>query len=279
MAINSLNKELLVIYQMIFNMKNYLAIFLISITLAFFPSVSQAVSPTPSPKPTSESVTEKLSDQINNLKEKIASKVATLKLVEKRGTIGVIKEISNSQITIIDLQNDSRVIDVDEITKFTSGSSKDFGMSDLKKEMHISAIGLYNKDSEKLLARFIDVVSPPLVIAGVVAEKDKDNFTLTVALEEGKSYVVDIENITKTLSVIDTDSEKSGFTQIEVGNRVYIVGYLDKKEKNRMVASRILVFASLPKNPKIVIAPAAVDGKSSTVPSTGSGKKLTPITR
>lgn len=279
MAIKNLNKELLAIFQTIFNMKNYLAIFLISITLAFFPSVSQAVSPTPSPKPTSESVAEKLSDQINNLKEKIASKVATLKLVEKRGTIGIIKEISNSQITIIDLQNNPRIIDIDEITKFTSGSSKDFGISDLKKGMYVSAIGLYNKDSEKLLARFIDVVSPPLTIAGVVAQKDKDNFTLTVALEEGKSYVVDIENITKTLSFTNTDSEKSGFTQIEIGNRVYIIGYPDKKEKNRMVASRILVFPSLPKNPKIVIAPAAVDGKNGTTPSTGSGKKLTPITR
>ncbi|MBI5044526.1 MAG: hypothetical protein HZC02_01240 [Candidatus Levybacteria bacterium] len=260
-------------------MKNYIAIILISIALSLYPQVSQAVTPTPSPKPTSESVTEKLSNQINDLKEKIASKVATLKLVEKRGTMGNIKEVNNSQITLLDLQNQTRIIDLDEITKFSSGTSSDFGLSDLKTGMKISAIGLYNKDSQKLLARFIEVVSTPIVISGAVSEKDKEDFTLKVALEDGGNYIIDVENVTKTFSYIDTDSEKSGFSEIEEGNRVYIVGFADKKEKNRIVASRILIFSSLPKNPKIVIAPDAVDGKNTVVTSSGSGKKLTPITR
>lgn len=243
-----------------------------------FTSPVYAVSPTSSAKPTSESVTEKFSDQINNLKEKIASRVAQLKLVEKRGIIGTVKEVNGTQFTLTDLSANSRVVDVDEITKFSSSASNEsFGLSDLKPGSKISVIGLYNKDSERLLARFIDSITLPLFLSGAISNIDKPNFTITVAMEEGKSYLVDIENVTKTMSYTDTAPERSGFSKLETGNRIKVIGYPDKKEKNRMVATRILVFPSLPKNPKVVIAPNAV--KDESVTSTGSGKKLTPLTQ
>ncbi len=252
-------------------------IFLSLFILFYSGTAFAAVTPTPSPNPTSESVTEKLSSQINDLKDKIASRVAQLKLVEKKGFVGTIKEVSSNQLTVTDLAGNERVIDVDEITKFTSSGNDSFGISDLKSGMKVSVIGLYNKDSERLLARFINTYTLPLYLSGTISEVDKTNYTVTLSMEDGKSYLVDIESVTKTNTFNKDDtSEKSGFSKIEAGTRAFIIGYADKKEANRMVATRILLFPALPKNPKVVVVPNAVN-PTNAVTSSGSGKKLTPI--
>src|SRR3990167_7971143 len=109
--------------------KYFLTIFALSL---LFCNQALAVTPTPSPKPTSESVTQKLTTEITDLKEKIASRVAQLKLVEKRGMVGSIKEISGTLITLEDANGKNRLVDVDEITKFSSPSAKEsYGLSDL----------------------------------------------------------------------------------------------------------------------------------------------------
>lgn len=250
---------------------------LLVFSFIFVPHVL-AVTPTPSPKPTSESVTEKLSTQINDLKEKIASRVAQLKLVEKKGILGIVKEAGSTQLTLTDLAGTERIVDVDEITKFSSPSAKDsFGISDLKPGMKISVIGLYNKDSQRLLARFINSYTIPLFLSGTISDVNREDYTVTLTMEEGKSYLVDIESVTKTTIFNDPDSPvRSGFSKIEAGARTIIIGYPDKKEANRMVATRILLFPNLPKNPRIVIAPNAVNPTDQTT-SSGSGKKLTPV--
>ena len=72
--------------------------------------------------------------QINQLKDRIASRVAELKLVQRRGIVGTANEISDTQITLTDVQNNTRFVDVDELTKFASPSAKgSFGISDIGK--------------------------------------------------------------------------------------------------------------------------------------------------
>lgn len=251
---------------------------IIGLLFSFSSATAIAQTLTPSSSPASQEITEKLSDQINTLKEKIASRVAQLKLVEKRGFVGKVKDVSGNQIILIDINNSQRNIDVDEITKFSSSSSKDsFGLSDVKSGNVISVVGLYNKDSQRLLARFIITYATPMYTSGSITNLDKTNFTLTLAMEEGKSYLVDVENVTKITSYSNDTSEKLGFSKITQGTRAVIIGYADKKEKDRMVATRILLFPDLPKNPAIVITPNAIDTSGGTITSSGSGKKLTPI--
>src|SRR5579859_2417101 len=73
-------------------------------------------------------------EQINNLKERIASRVAQLNLVEKKGIIGTVSDVSETQLTITDMKGDNRIVDVDELTKFSSPSAKStFGISDITK--------------------------------------------------------------------------------------------------------------------------------------------------
>jgi hypothetical protein len=213
-----------------------------------------AITPTATPAPTI-SKQEKLLDEINNLREKVASKVAELNLVEKRGIFIVAEDVSGNKITGNDLQDNTRIVDVDELTKFSSTSQKaSFGISDITKGTWLSVLGLYNKQSKRILARFVDTVTLPLFISGEITDIDKVNYTITVFSENKISTLIDIENITKTSSYTkDNGLIRLGFSKLNVGDRAYVVGYADAKEKNRMSASRIFVFPELVKNPKITI--------------------------
>jgi len=250
-------------------------VILLVIFLSVLVSPVYAVTPTPTggSLPT-QKVTEKLSEQINALKERIASRVAQLNLVEKRGIIGMVKDASGTKITLSDLSGNTRFVDVDEITKFSSLSSKNanFGISDLTQGAVVRVLGNYNKQSKRILARFVDEMVVPTVIDGVVSDISKADFTLTVATETNKGIIVDIENTTKTSSYTDATSvTKTGFSKITVGQRVHVVGFPNKKESNRITASRILLFPELKVNPKINIS--TIQDESTVTPAT---KKSTP---
>lgn len=226
-------------------------ILIVAFTL-FYPSYALAQSPPKSLIPTDKGL-EKINEKVDELKDKIASRVAELNLVEKRGMIGVVQSVSDTKITITDLNKKNRIIDVDEFTKFSSGDEDDFGISDIKKGMKISVLGLYNKESARLLARFVNEVNIPLFLHGVISEKDDENFTVNLLTEDGTNYTVDIEKITKTSFYSDGKLEALGFSKIETLQNALIIGFPDPKEKDRITATRIVTFPNLPKNPKIPI--------------------------
>lgn len=221
------------------------------------PVLAQTPTPTISPATTitDNKKNDSLTEKINNLKDKIASRVAELNLVEKRGIIGTVTQSSDTQIAIKDMTGLTRSIDVDEITKFASPGKSNFGISDIEKNTVIGAVGIYNKESKRILARFVDVISLPQIINGAVTDTNEDKFTITIISEDKKSYIVDIEKITKTNSYSkESGIEKSGFTEIIIGERVIVTGYKDKNEQDRLTATRILLFPEYPKNPKIDVS-------------------------
>lgn len=240
------------------------------------PTVSKHTTLTPSPS--AAATDNKLETKLNDLKEKIASRVAELNLVEKRGIIAVVSGVSGNQVTVTDISGKTRFVDVDEITKFSSPNNKNFGLSDLTKGVKISVLGLYNKESQRLLARFIATTVDPSVIAGSISDIDKENYTLTVITENNKKQKIDIETATKT-SVYSKDNglSRSGFSKLSIGDRLQVICYPDKKDPTLLVADRIISFPDLPKDPKIVISQPEPSITDDIKPATGSGKKLTPI--
>lgn len=224
-----------------------------SLQLSTVPTEAQTPTPsltkTPTPAPTKTAA----ESQINSLKDRIASRVAQLKLVERRGIIGKVTKVSQTQITINDLKDETRFIDVDELTKFASPSaSESFGISDIKEGSTLGVLGLYNKQSRRLLSRFIDVMSLPTTLHGAVSSVDDEEFVVEVTTENGTATLVDIENITKTTSYdLEADGTKSGFSKIKEDMRIMIVGFPSKTDKTRLIASRVLLFPDIPKNPKI----------------------------
>lgn len=256
-------------------MKKISFIFTLFTILFFsFSTAASAASSTPTPKSSNPAM-----DQINALKERVASKVAELKLVDRRGIIGKVTETSSTQLTLTDVSGNTRFVDVDELTKFSSDSAKEsFGISDIGKGKTLGVLGLYNKQSRRIMARFIDAsLSLPTTVRGAVAEVDKEDFTFTVKTDEGKNYLFDVENITKTQSFTKTEGlVKSGFSKITTGAHIIVVGFLNTKDASRYIASRVLLFPEIPPDPAI---PLSVSPQETIAPSTGSGKKLTPITR
>jgi hypothetical protein len=248
-------------------MKKYLITFM-SLTFTFLLFSNSAFAQTPTTSAINQEIQQKLLKQI-------ASKAAQLKLTEKRGMIGIVDEVKDTSLTLTDLSGNTRFVDVDELTKFFSATNKSIGISDIEKGDTIGVLGLYNKDSRRLLAREINILKTPKVVVGAVSEIDKKNFQLVVGTEK-ESIKVDVANITKTYAYEKEDLETSGFSKIATDETIIVIGYPDSTDEKMIVASRIIIFPSIPKNPRIISAPK-IETDESVVPSTGSGKKLTPI--
>lgn len=214
--------------------------------------------------------------QINGLKERIASRVAQLKLVEKRGIIGKVSDISQTQLILSNDDNTNRIVDVDELTQFSSPSAKTgFGISDIKKDSVVGVTGLYNKDSKRILARFVDVLSLPKVFSGAILKIDKENFSLNITTENQEDFSVDVSSITKTYSYTKADGLlRSGFSKLRTGERVFIVGFFDVNNNKNIIASRVIRLPLLSVNPAITLHNPQNFGVTT---STGSGVKLVPI--
>ena len=242
-------------------------IFIISLSILFLTICSPVLAADP------------INQQIDELKNKVASKVAELNLVEKRGIIGTVVEVRGNAITLNDSENNTRYVDVDELTKFTSDAKDTYGLSDIKKGDGLGVIGLYNKDSRRLLARFVDAISVPQIIVGAVSKIDKDTFTVTVVTADGKKFDVDVEDITKSFYLQNGTLVKSGFSKIKLKENVAVYGFSENGNASKISASTLVHFPNIPPNPNITIPENVPNPTSTIVPSTGSGKKVTPISQ
>ncbi|HSW97520.1 MAG TPA: DUF5666 domain-containing protein [Candidatus Saccharimonadales bacterium] len=241
---------------------------LIIILVLFFIVVNKTFAAAPTP--TSSAA---MNSQINQLKDKIASQVSKLNLVEKRGIIGTIQSVSNNQITLTDAKGNTRYVDVDEITKFSSGSSASFGLSDLKKGMMVRAFGIYNKESQRILARYIDTETIPTRYAGEIVAIDGKNFQITIATIDQKSVKVEIDT-TSTVDSYTTGGQitKYGFSKLKTGDRVYVTGYPDKKDATLLIADRMIVYLDAPKLQNIQIVTPTIE--PTIAPTSAGGKNL-----
>lgn len=217
---------------------------------------------------------EETKTKIDELKARVASRVAQLNLVERKAVLGTTSEVENTQITMKDLAGNTRFVDIDELTKIFNTSDKTIGISDIEKGNVISVLGLHNKQSKRILAREIKLTTVPKFGTGVVIAMDEEEYTVDVA-DGNKKVVLDIEKITKNFSYENGKLGSSGFSKINVGDNVVYVGYPNKDKK--ISASKLLLLPEIPPNPSVEIPKDALAKDAEVIPSTGSGKKLTPI--
>jgi len=215
---------------------------------------TNALTATPTPEATS-STTDTIDQQINDLKTRIASRVAQLKLVEKRGIIAKVTDLSDTQITVSDLEQNNKFIDVDELTRFSSpDTNESFGISDIAKNTYIGVLGLYNKESRRILARFVNVIYLPQIIHGAVNSIDTKNFIVAVTTDDGKKVNLDIETTTKTFSYFKSEGMiRTGFSKINENDRI-IALVKPNPEKNRTSALKITLLPEIPKDPNTIDA-------------------------
>lgn len=261
------SKEPLHTQVKVFNMKKLIEIFIFSF-LIFIILVSNTSAASVSPTPVDTQT------QIDELQTKIASRVAQLNLVEKRGIVGTVTDSSDTQITLNDLSGNTRFIDVDELTKFSSDNSKTYGISDVTKGTYLGILGLYNKDSRRILAREISVMQPfPKIIYGIISNIDTKNFELTITKQNEQKIVVEIEDITKSYLYSNGTTLKSGFSKMEVGQTIIAIGTADKQDSSKILGSRIVIFPDISLGSLVNLKP---NTNPTIPPSTGSGVKLYP---
>jgi len=70
---------------------------------------------------------------------------------------------------------------------------------------------------------------------------------------------------------------KSGFSKIKQGERVFSIGFPDKKNPNKILVSRAIRLSDVPSNPLIPKYKLQPTQDISVTPSTGSGMKLVPL--
>lgn len=245
--------------------------FLFPISYSLVP-IAQGATPTPTK--TSTPTESEAIEKIQRIKDIVASKVAELNLVEKRGIIGMVSQTSSTQITVKDMHKKNRIIDIDELTKFESDDKdKELGISDLNKNERYSFVGIYNKDTKRLLARFVSSISTiPINIEGAVTRLNDDDFQLDIVTEDGEKKTVDIEKSTKTRTYNEDDElVKSGFSEIKINDRIVVVGFADIKDENLISASRVVHFEGIPPSQKMQ---SFINLNDENTISSGSGKKL-----
>ncbi len=256
---------------------------LILLSLIAFISFSNPVMAATS---TSSATQTDLQQKAQKLLDLVASDAAKLNLTEKRGIIGTVTNVSSTQITVDDANGNRRLIDVDELTKFSNPAVKGtFGISDIEKGQKLGILGLYNKSSRRILARFIDVISTTHFMHGTVIKIDSKNFNFDVITDENKQINIDVATVTKTFSHSTEDGlTKAGFSKINENQNIVVTGYFDKKDASKIIADVIILFPELPANPEISIPGTSASGNalpspSGSIQSTGSGKVLTPNTQ
>ena len=226
-------------------------------------NVSLAASPSPSasPLPVSSATLEKAKE----LKEKVASKIAELKVLSKRGIIGTIKSIKDTGIILTSNSKDI-TIDTDDTTKITllqKGKRSTLKLTDLKKDQIILIWGQYNKDQETLKAKQILSRVFSQSVIGTVKSIDKDNLTVIVK-NDSKEYTFTITNATKKALKKDRTLLKVETTDITEGDFIHVYA-------TNQTALRLLV---LPKTTLSEIA--AETPKPSATPSPSPKLTATP---
>lgn len=245
-----------------------LIIFVPNSVLAQEETEDEELSPTAAPSTNQVPESDEEIERVQRIKDIVASKVAELNLVEKKGIIATVTELGSTEIKGVDYKNQNITIDVDELTKFDF-EEEDFGISDLEIGQMYSFVGLYNRDSEKLLARFVSrPASIPDYIDGAISEINEDDFQITLVDAKGHNFIIDVESSTDTVIIDEAGGlEDSGFSDLALGQRVIAAGFLD--ENDSMSASRLIHFAVIPPPVEVL---ANLEKDSTT--ATGSGKSL-----
>ncbi|MCL5675704.1 MAG: hypothetical protein M1120_01095 [Patescibacteria group bacterium] len=215
--------------------KNVLVSFIIIITIIIFmPSktgfAQNSASQTATPSETRD-------QQITELKQKIATKVAELKILSPQAIAGTIKTLSDQKI-ILNSNNNDIDVEIGSDTALSrvdqNNNSKTLKIGDLNTGDNLIAWGNFNKETDTLTADSVVLRDMPQFLAGQIKSVDKKNYQFLMT-SNGKdiSYLFDVNPPTRTYTIGNGNKlAKSGFSQLEKGQTVYVFGFIGKTTKD-----------------------------------------------
>ena len=204
--------------------------------LSFFLVFQTALAQTPE-----EGQTEQ--EKIEDLKERVATKVAQLRSQVYKALLGEIVSVDKESLVLKTAQGEKKILLTEEITilKISRGRGTSLSLANIKVGERVAVIGSADAEGE-FVAKIILVKTLPLNINGVIENIDQENFVVTVKNNQrGITYLVEVETTTK-IQTWDKEGgvKKSGFSKLQVGDRVHVNGLAVSGETNRLSAVRIL---------------------------------------
>ena len=203
--------------------------------ISMFSLVGSVVAATASPTPTSA---------MDDLKERLATKVAELRQTQRKAIYGIVKTVTLSTFTVETATNDLKIELTDDIKFFQmiKGKRTELTTEDLAVDDMVTVFGEFDIGLDLLAAKVVVIQSAPLVrVLGAVKSIDTEEFTATLTTESGQDYIIDIE---KTTTALAFDREKGlvkgGFSKLEVGRTVHVVGTAVAKADHRVSAARLI---------------------------------------
>ena len=217
------------------------------VVLMFF-AVTPVVFAQKNSTPSSASTTP--AEKLDDLKDRLATKVAQLRTLQKKAIFGTVKDIGVSSVTIETKTSDIKIELVDEINVFqyVKGKRTKLTTEDLDKGDIVSVFGDFDASLDLLKAKVIFIQQAlPIRSSGVISKIDTDNYTVTITTPDEKEYVIDIEKYTIVRAYANDTLTKGGFSKLETGSTIQVVGSANAKTENRMSASRIIDLGKLTK--------------------------------
>lgn len=208
--------------------------------ISMFSLVGSVAAATASPIPTSA---------MDDLKERLATKVAELRQTQKKAMYGTITAVTVSTFTVDTGTNNLKIELTDDIQVFQliKGKRTELTTEDLAEDDIVTVFGEFDTGLDLLRAKVVVIQSAALVrVSGVVKEIDEEEFTVTLTTKEGLDYIIDIE---KTTNALAFDREKGlvkgGFSKLETGRTIHVVGTAVAKQDRRISAARLIDLGNL----------------------------------
>ncbi len=263
-------------------MKKILFTFVFGSVLLAHSAAVLAVTATPSATPTSAKT-----KQIEDLKERLATKVAELRQTQKRAMVGTVKTVTVSTVTIETKTKDIKIELTDDILVYQNlkGTRTKLTINDLEQGDPVVVFGDFDTTLEIMKAKIIFITgAKPIRISGTASAIDKNDFTLQINTHEGQTYTVDIEKSTKTFGWTKAGGiEKSGFSKLNIGDTVHIIGTPVPKKDNRISALRIISLAlgteAAPVSDNPSPTAAATTATNTPAPTTKTSVTTTPTAK
>lgn len=218
---------------------------ILALTFSFVQTV-QAVTPTQQPTRTATaSAQRQTSTRVDELKERLATRVAQLRQTTPRAIHGTVSQVSVSNMTVDTQTNGIKIELTDDIAvvQIIRGKRTALTTDDIDKNDIVTVFGDYDNTIDILTAKtvFIEASTRPVRIHGTITEINRTRNTFTVQGVDEHTYTIDVETSTRTNSWMpNAGVERSGFSRLQQGYFVSILGTRTTANENTITASRIL---------------------------------------
>ena len=184
---------------------------------------------------------------MQELKDKVAEKVEELKDQKKQAVSGVVQEMTDGAISILNSDSEKVEVEVDDtLTSFyevVGSKIKEITLDDISKGEYIFITG--PEIGETVTANAVYKDTQYLVMSGKITEVNKDDFTIKIVTVDKSNYVLDIEKRTdqNLLDIKTLETDSIGFSKIKEGDAIHVVveGDPEKPDQTRFTAIKFLI--------------------------------------